>query len=170
LRNLQNIITSEGNEIETYSHSFPLILVFLRHFECVFCKEAIRELSQMRPELEEKKVKVIFIHMSDAEVANKYFSEFNFPEAEHVSDPDCRIYSDFGLAKGSFSQLFGLKVWSRGYQLRQTGLKMTRKTMGDSLQMPGVFVVHQGKVIDSYIHKSIADKPDYEKFMNCCND
>lgn len=166
---LNNIITNKGNDLESLSESFPIILVFLRQFECIFCQEAIGDLTARKEEISEKNLKVIFVHLASSELADQYFSKYGFEEPEHISDPNCKIYNDFGLSKGSFGQLFGLKVWARGYELRKTGILMSRKTVGDSLQMPGIFIIHKGQILDSYIHKSIADKPDYEKLINSSN-
>lgn len=163
---LKNIQTNKGNDLETLSESFPIILVFLRQFECIFCQEAIVDLTARKKEISDKNLKVIFVHLASSEIGDQYFSKYGFEDAEHISDPSCKIYNDFGLSKGSIGQLFGLKVWARGYELKKTGLVMSRNTVGDSLQMPGIFVIHKGKILDSYIHKSIADKPDYEKLIN----
>lgn len=168
MKNLTDIKTNFGNDLDSLSKSFPVILVFLRHFECIFCKEAIRDLASRRAQLETKNVKVIFVHMSSEQVADTYFADSSFINAEHISDPNCHMYHDFGLSKGSFSQLFGLNIWARGYQLRKKGLKFSGKKLGDSLQMPGIFVIHKGEIVDSYIHKSISDRPNYDKFINCC--
>jgi hypothetical protein len=32
---------------------------------------------------------------------------------------------------------------------------------GDGLQMPGVFLLHRGKVLREFRHESAADRPDY---------
>lgn len=106
--------------------------------------------------------------MSDDKTADTYFSEYNFDNAEHISDPKCDLYRQFGLSKGSFSQLFGLKVWSRGFELRKSAINMNFHSVGDSLQMPGIFAIFNGEIKESYIHRSIADKPNYENFINCC--
>jgi len=163
----RDIITNKGNDLESLSRSSPVILIFLRHFGCVFCKEAFIDLNERKDLLYKNNLKVVFVHMSDEALAEDYFTQFDYEHLEHISDPTCSLYEGFGLSKGKFSQLFGLKVWSRGFELRKKGIKMTRSVIGDSLQMPGLFILKHNKVIASYIHKSIADKPDYEKLISC---
>jgi hypothetical protein len=39
--------------------------------------------------------------------------------------------------------------------------------VGDGFRMPGVFLVHQNKILKSYKHQSAADVPDYQKLSIC---
>ena len=106
--------------------------------------------------------------MAQANEADENFDKFGLNNLEHISDPACSLYSDFGLSKGSFRQLFGLQTWKRGFDLKREGMKLSMKKIGDSLQMPGIFLICDGDIKESYIHKNISDKPDYEKLINCC--
>jgi len=167
---LNEIITNKGNDLDSLSRSNPVILVFLRHFGCIFCKEAINDLADRKLELAYKKIKLVFVHMAEVAIADKFFNEFGLEDAEHVSDSECNIYKKFGLAKGKFTQLFGLKTWVRGFQIsKNTSHHMAVKQIGDSFQMPGIFVLFKGNIVDSYIHKTAADRPNYDKFINCCS-
>jgi len=117
-------------------------------------------------DLNAKNIQLVFVHMNDHDTADKYFGQYGLGGAKHISDTDCLLYSQFGLSKGNFSQLFGLKVWVRGYQLRKKELYMSSKKSADSTQMPGIFLISKSKIVDRFIYRSIADKPDYEKFIN----
>ncbi len=167
---LNKIITNKDNDLDSLSRSNPVILVFLRHFGCIFCKEALHDLAEKKAEIAYKKLKLVFVHMTNLSLADNFFREFQFENPEHISDPECDIYQQFGLAKGKLNQLFGLKTWVRGFQAsRNLPHNISIKQIGDSFQMPGIFVLFEGKIVDSYIHKSAADRPDYNKFINCCN-
>lgn len=168
-QNLSLIKTNKGNTIENLSDQGPVLLVFLRHFGCVFCKESMLDISKKRADLEKKGITVVLVHMSDFETAEGYFKKHNLKNIEHVSDPDCKYYALFGLVKGSFSQLFGLKTWIRGFEIAATKQMLPSTTrIGDGLQMPGIFLIKEGIVIESFIHNSVADKPDYETFIQVC--
>ncbi len=41
------------------------------------------------------------------------------------------------------------------------------KLQGDGFQMPGVFLIKDGEVIKSFIHKTAADRPDYLVLAAC---
>ena len=143
--------TNEGHTIGELSTRQPIMLIFLRHFGCTFCREALSELSHKRSALEAKGAKLVFVHMADAETANRYFTRYNLEGAEHVSDPDCQYYTAFGLVKGNFRQLFGLSSWIRGFQAGVVEGHGIGKQMGDEFQMPGVFVVQGNRIREHYI-------------------
>jgi peroxiredoxin len=169
-QNLLMIRTNKGNSISDLSDQSPVLLVFLRHFGCVFCKESLNDISQNKTKFESEGIKVVLVHMADNKTAESYFKKYNITKTEHVSDPECKSYAAFGLIKGSFSQLYGLKTWLRGFELAATK-QMIRSTtqIGDGFQMPGIFLIKDGKVIDSFIHNSVADKPDYQSFIEVCH-
>ena len=169
-QSLSLIKTNQGHTIEELSNQSPVLLVFLRHFGCIFCKESMHDISRRRKNLEEEGIKIVLVHMSDFETAEGYFKKNKLQNIEHVSDPECKIYALFGLVKGSFSQLFGLKTWIRGFEIAATKQILPGTTrIGDGLQMPGIFLIREGMVIESFIHNSVADKPNYESFIQVCH-
>ena len=162
-------MTNTGKTVLDLSNEKPVLLVFLRHFGCIFCREALKDISNKRKEFENKGVHIVLVHMSDSATAEKYFDDYNLKGIIHVSDPDCMYYASFGLVKGSFNQLFGLKNFIRGVEQTIKGNLITFKQIGDGFQMPGIFMIRQGRIIDSYIHKFAADRPDYENIISCCS-
>ena len=104
--------------------------------------------------------------MSNPEVAEGYFEEYGLAGILHISDPDCSNYATFGLLKGNFSQLYGLKIWLRSVEIAIQDLRRVRmKQIGDGFQMPGVFLLNEGKIIESYRHKTTSDRPDYRRII-----
>ena len=161
--------TDQGENLLSLSQNQPVLLVFLRHFGCVFCKEALTDLAEMRTSIESEGSKLVFVHMSANSVANRYFHKYGLDNVAHISDGDQHFYREFGLAKGSFSQLYGLQTWFRGFSAKNRKHKIElAKALGDSTQMPGIFVIHKGEIKESYIHKRVSDKPDYFQLMACC--
>ncbi len=161
--------TNEGRTLFDASNEKPVLLVFLRHFGCIFCLEAIKDIAKQKHEWEQKKINVVLVHMGEREIAEKYFTKYGLSKIEHISDPFCHLYTSFGLIKGSGSQLFGLKVWIRGFEASVTnGFPMGLPQIGDGFQMPGIFLISEGIIMDSYIHTSVSDRPDYESLISCC--
>ncbi len=165
---LELMITNEGSNVFEISKNKNVMLVFLRHFGCQFCRETIHEISRLRPEIEIKKTEIIFVHMGDNATALLYFERFKINDVKHISDPTCNFYAKFGLVKGSFTQLFGLQSWYRGFTLQAKYGADVGKNLGDSFQMPGIFIVQNGKIVESFIHKIVSDKPDYLKLASFC--
>lgn len=166
---LELMITNDGTNVLEISKNKNVMLVFLRHFGCQFCRETIDELSTLRNEIETKKTEIIFVHMGDNATAQLYFERFKINNVRHISDPTCNFYAKFGLIKGSFTQLFGLQSWYRGFTLQAKYGAETNKSLGDSFQMPGVFMIQNGKIVESFIHKIVSDKPDYLKLVAYCD-
>ena len=157
---LSIIKTNKGNTLSDLSDQSPILIVFLRHFGCVFCKESMFDISKKKQQFSKEGIKVVLVHMSDFETAESYFKKFNLIDIEHVSDPDCKYYAAFGLIKGSFSQLFGLKTWIRGFEIATTKQMLPdNRRIGDGLQMPGIFLLKNGIVVESFIHNSELTNP-----------
>jgi thiol-disulfide isomerase/thioredoxin len=154
--------------ISELSQNQPVMLVFLRHFGCTFCREGLDEISKLRSEIEAAGTKIVFIHMTENKIAEKYFIEYHLPNATHISDPECEYYLAFGLVKGNFSQLFGFQNWAKAFN---TGLVKGygwANQIGDGFQMPGVFMVQEGEIKSSFVHKFASDQPNYAELSKCC--
>ena len=163
---LAGLLTNTNESIIDMSFKGPVLLVFLRHFGCIFCREALRDLSLKRQEYEEKNIGLIFVHMSDNETAEMYFRSFNLDGVKHISDPTCSYYNAFRLGKGNISQLFGFKNLVRGFEVTiGKGIPVMASQLGDGNQMPGVFVVYQGKIVNEFRHTFAGDKPDYDEII-----
>ncbi|MGK0364680.1 MAG: peroxiredoxin [Saprospiraceae bacterium] len=165
---LQEMTTNVGNSLEELSCQRPVLLVFLRHFGCTFCREAMAELSKRRASIEAQGTHLIFVHMAENEIAERYFNRYDLSGVEHVSDPNCKYYTGFGLTKGSFNQLFGLQSFMRGFSAGVIKGHGIGSQLGDGFQMPGVFVLRGGQIRESFIHKLSSDRPNYEELAKCC--
>ncbi len=163
---IREMKTNEGVSVLELSQKQPVLLVFLRHFGCVFCKEALDDLSKLRPSFNKKGVKYVFVHMAPEHVANKYFDDFHLAGVSHISNPDKNYYTAFGLQKGTMSQLYGLRTWMRGFSASTSSYKLElAEHLGDSTQMPGMFLIHKGQTIKEFIHKRASLRPDYDAFI-----
>jgi peroxiredoxin len=165
---LDVMVTNKRNPLGVLTEKQPVLLVFLRHFGCTFCREAIDELSNRKAEIEATGSRIVFVHMAEDEVAQSFFQEYNFSDAEHISDVMCSFYKEFGLVKGTTNQLFGLKNWARTIESGIVKGYSWGREIGDGFQMPGVFVLRNRKVQESYIHKYVSERPDYGKMAECC--
>ena len=158
-----------GIPIAELSKDQPVMIVFLRKFGCIFCEEAMKDISERRDIIEGRGVRIVLVHMADNKIAEGYFEEKGLLGIDHVSDPECKYYDRFGLIKGKFNQLYGLQVWLRTAEIAIKDRTMLRQThIGDGLQMPGVFLINGGEIIEKYIHVRSSDRPDYDALSACC--
>ncbi len=162
----QEMKTNQGFTLRQLSEQKPVLLVFLRHFGCTFCREALSDLSEVRSEIEGRGVQIVFVHMTEAEVAERYFTRYELDGVEHISDPECEYYQQFGLVKGNFTQLFGLHSWIRGFNAGVMQMHGVGVQLGDGFQMPGIFVIQDSEIKESFIHKLASDRPDYLQLLD----
>lgn len=161
--------TNTGKNVLDLSEDKTVFLVFLRHFGCVFCKEALADLAKKQVDMQNKDIQLVLVHMGSNATATTYFQNFDIQNPVHISDPEREFYYEFGLRKGSFSQLYGLRTWYRGFSAETKNYKLElAKHLGDSTQMPGIFLLRKGEIIEEYIHKHASDRPDYQRLMDCC--
>ena len=162
---IQNVLTNTGELLTDINREKPVILVFLRHFGCIFCREALDDLAEKKVEIDNNGIELILVHMAANELAEQFLKEYDLSGVKHISDPECELYARFGLTKGRFTQLFGVKTLLRAFELKRKSDQLIVDPIGDSFQMPGVFLLKNDRIVDSYIHKTISDRPDYDTMI-----
>lgn len=162
----RTVSTESGRALPELLHESPVLLVFLRHFGCSFCRQAISDVSDVRERLAKLGVRPVFVHMGPPEIARRTFAHYGIEDAERICDPTATLYAAFGLGKKSvYSQPFDLRVlksWFLEGVLFRYGIGQIE---GDGDQMPGVFFLRGGDVVRSFVHKSVADRPDYLRLV-----
>ncbi len=163
---LETTLTQDGHSVLDLSLKGPVLLTFLRHFGCVFCREALHDLADRKKKIDDANITLVLVHMSDNKLAEEYFVNYNLPGVQHISDPNCELYASFGLSKGGPSQLLGLKNLIRGFDLTlKSKSKPALRFIGDGFQMPGIFMISNGNMVDRFIHLSAADRPNYDEMI-----
>jgi hypothetical protein len=99
--------------------------------------------------------------MGNEEQAKKFFTKFGLHEEHRVSDPEQKLYKVFALQRGRLDQLFGLKFWKREIRDKVTLTHGIGKVIGDSFQLPGVFLIQRSEILKAFRHDSVADQVDY---------
>ncbi len=158
---LQTAMTHRGERLLDLSNDRPLLLVFLRHAGCTFCREAMAALGSDRTRIERLGTRIVLVHMSEPEVAEANARQHGLDGIDLVASADQALYWAFGLRRGRFNQLFGPKVWWRGFVAGVLQRLGVGGIDGDGYQMPGVFLFSRGRVTRAYVHRSAADCPDY---------
>ncbi len=95
-------------------------------------------------------------------------TEFCGPRAPGViclSDTQRTTYQAYGLGRAGLLEASGPGVWKASAELIKGGHKMG-VPMGDTRQMPGVFVIdHGGRVLLPYYSKNVGDYPKPEQIL-----
>jgi hypothetical protein len=164
---LQEYRTESGRTLLELLDESPLLLIFLRHFGCSFCRQTLDDVSKIRDRIEVRGIRPVFVHLGSPERAKPYFDYYHLSDVERVSDPSASLYgrSVFQLSrKNVFSHLLVPAVWKAWLtgSMRKHGIGMIKE---DADQMPGIFYLRQRAIVRAYRYKTIADEPDYLKLI-----
>ena len=164
---LASIHTESGAGLLALAEASPVLLVFLRHFGCSFCRRAISDVAELRPELAARGVRPVFVHLGPVEIAKAHFDYYGLSDVERVCDPEAVVYRHPVFAVGRKSvelQILRPDVWW-GW-LNGTLFKHgIGKIVGDADQMPGLFFLREARIVRRFVYKTIADEPDYLKLI-----
>lgn len=152
--------TSTGQSLAELSRQRPILLVFLRHAGCTFCREAMADISARRATIEAEGTGIVLVHMGTPDSFASFAATYQLSDLPAVSDPSRRLYRGLGLRRGTFSQLLGWEVLWRGARSFFSGHGAGRLE-GDGTQLPGAFLIRDGRVLRRFIHANSADRPDY---------
>ena len=164
---LQQYQTESGRNLLELVDESPVLLIFLRHFGCSFCRQTLDDVSQIRDSIEARGVRLVFVHLGSPERAKPYFDYYHLSDVERVSDPDATLYARpiFDLPrKNPFFHLLVPAVWKASLQgaLRKHGIGMIKE---DAEQMPGIFYLRRLAIVRAFRYRTIADQPDYLKLI-----
>jgi peroxiredoxin len=136
----------------------PAVLVFLRHFGCLFCREQAAELHAQRAEIRSRGAELVFIGNG-----NRHFAQ-GFKHDHGITSPlfvDTRrgSYRALGMRRGFLATLGSLASWRNMLRARRGGFRQGR-TRGDAWQNGGVLVVEPGgRVAFSHLSREAGDHP-----------
>lgn len=152
--------TEAGAPLAELSQGPGALVVFLRHSGCTFCREALGDLRERKPELDKAGVQPVLVHMGPPGSLDALLAKYGLAGAQTISDPSKSLYKAFELKRGGAMQLFGPRVWLPGLMATLRG-HLVGKMVGDGFQMPGAFLVKDGRVARAFRHETVADRPDY---------
>ena len=156
---VDRMLSQRGASLIELSRQHPLLLVFLRHSGCTFCRESVCDVATHRRQIESGGTQIAFVHMGQKEPI-ELLEKYRLTDLHVFRDHSCSLYDAFGLKMGTFGQLFGPNVWWRAFRAFFQGHR-TGPADGNVLRMPGVFLMQDGQIVRAYRHQSAADLPDY---------
>jgi hypothetical protein len=164
---LREFHTESGRSLLEVVDQSPVLLIFLRHFGCAFCRQALDQVSHIRDQIAAKGVSPVFVHLGSPERAKPYFDYYQLSDVERVSNPDASLYQHpvFHLSRSNpYLLLVSPAVWKDWLKgaLKKYGIGMIQE---DAHQMPGVFFLRDRRVVRGFRYETIADEPDYLKLI-----
>jgi prostamide/prostaglandin F2alpha synthase len=144
----------------------PAVLVFVRHFGCVFCRQMAVEIHRARHDFEQADVELAVIgHGSPAQAAD--FRRQQNVDLPLLVDPDRRVYELAGAKVATLPELIGPRQILRGLRatimsrLRQGSIAVHQgRIIGHAAQLGGVLVIApDGSVRYAYLSEESGDNP-----------
>jgi hypothetical protein len=163
---LASVRTETGLTLHSLVEASPVLLIFLRHFGCSFCRQAISDIAGLRGELAMRGVRPLFVHLGTPERAKPFFDYYGIGDVARVSDPTGALYRHpaFAVPRTSWlGQVVNPVVW---WAWLSGGLRHGIGTIQeDGDQMPGLFFLKDAKIVRRYRYRTIADEPDYLRLV-----
>jgi peroxiredoxin len=166
-RLLASIRTESGASLLSLAEASPVLLVFLRHFGCSFCRQAISDVAELRGELDRRGVRPVFVHLGTPERAKPFFEYYGIGDVERVSDPEAAVYQNpvFAISRiHPVLTLFQPSVWIGWLKgaIFKHGIGAIKE---DGKQMQAIFFLKGPKIVREFRYRTIADEPNYLKLV-----
>ena len=158
--------TANGQSIAELSSDREVLLVFLRHAGCTFCRETLDELKKARQQWQSRSLLPVVVHMGSVEQGLEMMKKFGLEDCPVISDPECRLFRAYQLPRGTWPQLFGIRVWIEGFKAAILKGYGFGKLVGDGFQMSGAFVVRHGQIVRAYPSKDAADSCSWKPALS----
>lgn len=150
-RDLAHAVTNQGSTLADLSRPGPLLIVFLRHFGCTFCREAVTDLARLRADLG---ASLALVHLNTEAEAAAVLGAAGLGDVPRFSDPEASLYRQFKLSRFRFSKAMLGRVW----EARHHGVGWPT---ADWRQLGGALLVEQGKVVGAWRAEHAGERPDY---------
>ena len=162
-----DVVTSNRLTLGQMSEQGRVLVVFLRHSGCTFCREALADIARVKQSLAGAGTTICLVHMGSKEQGAAMLAEYGLDEIAIISDPERRMYKAFDLRRGTAGQLLSWRSWIRGAHAAISGGHWVGRLVGDGFQMPGAFVVYRRAIVGGFIHETASDRPDYCGLAAC---
>ena len=137
----------------------PVVLCWLRHFGCVFCRKQAADFAKREETLDQGGVDLAFIGCGAPPFARGFRTEYA-PGCNVLSDPQRATYALIEAPRGVLATL-GPQTWGARVSLWRAGMRQGPVGQGDRLQMGGVLVVAPGDTVAyRFVSRSASDQPD----------
>src|ERR1700679_906907 len=162
-----SIHTESGASLLELVEASPVLLVFLRHFGCSFCRQAISDVADLKEELARRGGRPVFVHLGTPERAKPFFDYYGIGDVERVSDPGATVYRNPVFAISRIHPALTLlqpAVWAGWLKgaIFKHGIGAIKE---DGEQMQGIFFLKGPKIVREFRYKTIADEPNYLKLV-----
>jgi len=151
--------TMEKVQLETLWKDTTTVVIFLRRFGCIFCRQSALEISKILPILKANNIRLIGVGLED--FGYEEFVEGNYFKGELYLDIEEASYKQIGYKKyGTFGVLMSLlQKTARDAVAKSKADGISGNLRGNGLQTGGTLIVSEGgtKILMDYRQTNPAD-------------
>tara|TARA_R110002111_G_scaffold258083_1_gene326819 strand:- start:50503 stop:51039 length:537 start_codon:yes stop_codon:yes gene_type:complete len=159
--------SSQGKTLSELSEAHPVLVVFLRHGGCPFCRQVLAQLQALSDQLKQRNLQLAIVHMMDDEQADQLLSRYQLQNVQSFSDPDRKLYELFQVKRGNLAETIGPAVWWSGFKTTILSGYLPGIPGKDIQQLGAALILDKGNVIASYFSQNSADLPDWDQLLAC---
>ncbi len=138
------VLTPEGDPVRLGDLwvERPLLLVLLRHFGCMFCKEQVARLREVLPEVRALGVDVAAIGNGTPFMAQAFVEDTGL-DVPVFTNPERNVYTALGAVRPPWTFIFNPRLYVNSLRVLLRGFRQG-PLQGDRGQLGGVFVILPG--------------------------
>ncbi|CAH8852839.1 unnamed protein product [Trichobilharzia szidati] len=164
---VQSALGSQTVTLDSFWRDQPCIITFFRRMGCKFCRLEAKNLSQLKPALDARNIKLIGITFDKDGVQE--FLDGHYFEGDLYLDLDRKTYKALEYKKVSacsgLATLFSKA--GRALNAQAKAAKIPGNMSGDGWQTGGLLVVEKGgEVLYHFEQKQVVNHPDYKKIID----
>lgn len=159
--------STQGKTLSELSEEHPVLIVFLRHGGCPFCRQVLAQLQTLSEQIAERNLQLAIVHMMDHVQANKLLSRYQLQNVHCFSDPDRKLYELFQVKRGNLAETIGPSIWWSGFKTTVLSGYLPGIPGKDIQQLGAALIFDKGKVVASHISENSADLPDWDQLLAC---
>lgn len=138
----------------------PTLLVFLRHFGCIFCRERLNQLAHSQAEIEAAGLRIVAVGIGEAQHAEQYCAPI-VPQALCLASEDAAIYQSYGFSHVKLGDILSFTAVKNTVRAFTTST-VFREVTGDFRMIGGTLLVDKDGVVQyAYYSKTPGDHPPF---------
>jgi peroxiredoxin len=142
----------------------PLVIAFMRHFGCAFCREHLIDLKKSYDEIRRAGGEVVAIFQYGAEATERFCEAREIPY-QCLGDPLREGYARVELGRGGIREYLGWRTFKGWVRAARGGVYVGRP-QGDAAQRPGTFVVDSsGRIVLAHYNEHSTDNAPVDQVV-----
>ena len=135
-----------GVSITAHSEAAPLLLVMLRRIGCPFCRQTLQDLCNILPLIRDRGYEVGIVHMEETWQTRQELARYRLDHLPPIfRDADRSLYQALGVNRAPLRSLFTPRFMRDGVRSSlEHGVTFPEV---DPFQLPGAFLIDQGRVV-----------------------